>query len=63
MLFKAISGVRLVEESLIIVCAGRLHTVLYMSSLCLIQGKGGGGGEEKGSGCFPHVKYLQRESL
>lgn len=47
MLFKAISGVRLVEESLIIVCAGRLHTVLYMSSLYMSDpGKGGGGRKE-----------------
>jgi len=29
MLFKDIIGVRLFEESLIIVCAGRLHAVLH----------------------------------
>lgn len=61
MLFKAISGVGLVEESLIIVCAGRLHTVLYASSLYVSDP--GKGGRKKGSGCFPHVKYLQCESL
>lgn len=42
MLFKDIIGVRLFEESLIVVCAGGLHTILHAGDLHVPDpGKGG----------------------
>lgn len=55
-LFKGILGVRLFEESLITVCAGRLHTILHAGDLH-VPGPG------KGGKCVSHTRNIYHVNL